>query len=183
MPRSPQQISGELAQLLDEASPPFVFVGHSMGGHHVIGAALQRLDDTAAVILLDVPHPDFEEMRLTLLTPAERQQRRQTLLAGLTRAPQAVADERAGATEHPPTLVEGSLRDIPLTVVVADRQNFGPQGSQAAHRDLWISAAADFTVLSTVGRRVVAHGSGHMIHIEQPALVIDLVRAAVAAHR
>ena len=183
MPRSPQQISDELAELLEVASPPFVFVGHSMGGHHVLGAALQRLDDAAAVILLDVPHPDFEEMRLTLLSPAERQQRRRTLLEGLSRAPQVVADERAGATAQPPTLVVGSLRDIPLTVVVADAQDFGPLGDAAAHRDLWLSASDDFIALSTAGRRVIARGSGHMIHLEQPALVLDLIRAAIAAQR
>jgi pimeloyl-ACP methyl ester carboxylesterase len=44
----------------------------------------------------------------------------------------------------------------------------------------WAEAQRRQAALSTNGRLIVAEGSGHAIHWEQPALVVDAVRQVIA---
>jgi pimeloyl-ACP methyl ester carboxylesterase len=61
-----------------------------------------------------------------------------------------------------------SLGDLPLTVISARDQ---PPEMHAKHRAL--------AYLSSRGRHLVAAKSGHWIHLDEPELVVDAVRAAV----
>jgi pimeloyl-ACP methyl ester carboxylesterase len=49
-----------------------------------------------------------------------------------------------------------------------------------AHDPIWAEAQRRQAALSTHGQLIIAEGSGHAIHWEQPALVIDAVRQVVA---
>jgi pimeloyl-ACP methyl ester carboxylesterase len=64
-----------------------------------------------------------------------------------------------------------SLDDRPLMVLAA--------GQKVAHDPIWLEAQRRQAALSTNGRLIVAEGSGHAIHWEQPTLVIDAVRQVV----
>ena len=64
-----------------------------------------------------------------------------------------------------------SLGDRPLIVLAA--------GQKVAHDPIWAEAQRRQAALSTNGRLIVAEGSGHAIHWEQPTLVIDAVRQVV----
>lgn len=72
LPRTVEQVTGELASLLEvlEVSPPFVLVGHSLGGAYAQRAALDLGSEVAAVVLLDPVHRDWNramppELRIT----------------------------------------------------------------------------------------------------------------------
>jgi pimeloyl-ACP methyl ester carboxylesterase len=47
------------------------------------------------------------------------------------------------------------------------------------HLPYWPEAQRRMAALSTNGRLIVVEGSGHSIHWEQPALVIDAVQQVV----
>jgi pimeloyl-ACP methyl ester carboxylesterase len=64
-----------------------------------------------------------------------------------------------------------SLANRPLIVLAA--------GQKVAHDPIWLEAQRRQAALSTNGRLIVAEGSGHAIHWEQPTLVIDAVRQVV----
>jgi pimeloyl-ACP methyl ester carboxylesterase len=64
-----------------------------------------------------------------------------------------------------------SLADRPLIVLAA--------GQNVAHDPIWAEAQRRQAALSTNGRLMVAEGSGHAIHWEQPALVIDALRQVI----
>ena len=59
-PHDAIQTSAQLQQLLRElgAQPPFVLVGHSMGGLYVLGHAMQFPDAVAGAVLVDASHPE-----------------------------------------------------------------------------------------------------------------------------
>ena len=59
-PHDAVHISQQLQQLLREvgAKPPFVLVGHSMGGLYVLGHAMQFPEAVAGTVLVDSSHPD-----------------------------------------------------------------------------------------------------------------------------
>jgi pimeloyl-ACP methyl ester carboxylesterase len=145
-----------------------------MGGVHVLRYADLYPEDVAGVVLLDTPPPGFEEERLALLTADEREQRRQALAEGRSRAPPAVGRERDGAAaerrafDHYP-------EERALFVVVADHQDFGDPGSADAHRRLWIERSSQWLRLSQNSELVVAQGSGHMVHHDRTQLVVDVI--------
>jgi pimeloyl-ACP methyl ester carboxylesterase len=60
LPHDAAHVSEQLHRLLQvlEVTPPFVLVGHSMGGLYVLGHAAQWPDDVAGAVLVDSSHPD-----------------------------------------------------------------------------------------------------------------------------
>jgi pimeloyl-ACP methyl ester carboxylesterase len=179
-PRTPTAIATEIRDLLTSlgVSGPTILVGHSMGGVHVLRYADMFPDSVAGVVLLDTPPAGFEQDRMTLLSDRERDQRRRELSEGRARAPEVVGRERDGA-ELDAWEFSGFPVLEPLIVVVGDSQDFGDLGSQEAHRRLWIRRSEEWLDLSERSELVVATGSGHMIHRDQPRLVLDLIRRLV----
>jgi pimeloyl-ACP methyl ester carboxylesterase len=64
-----------------------------------------------------------------------------------------------------------SLGDRPVIVMAA--------GQKVAQDPVWAEAQRRQAALSTNGRLIIAEGSGHYIHWEQPTLVIDAVRQVI----
>lgn len=179
-PRTPTAIAIEIRELLATlgVSGPTILVGHSMGGIHVLRYADMFPDSVAGVILLDTPPPGFEQDRMSLLSARERNQRQGELAEGRARAPGVVGRERDGADLEPWEF--GGFPVIkPLIVVVGDSQYFGELGSQEAHRRLWVRRSREWLDLSGRSEFVIAAGSGHMIHHDQPRLVVELIRRLV----
>lgn len=69
------------------------------------------------------------------------------------------------------------LGDLPLVVLSQGAETRGNEafGLTAAQREVWDVLQMELAALSTRGRRLVAEDSGHMIQLEQPAIVIDAV--------
>jgi len=75
-----------------------------------------------------------------------------------------------------------SLGDLPLVVITRGRlDEEGPdaQTREAEHRADQASMAA----MSRRGKQVIAHGSGHHVPLENPALVADAIKEVIAAAR
>jgi pimeloyl-ACP methyl ester carboxylesterase len=86
-----------------------------------------------------------------------------------------LAEALERATDDAQLHAAPSLGDRPL-IVLASRQNM-------EMLPFWPEAQRQQAALSTDGRLIIAEGSGHYIHWEQPALVIDAVRQVVGQVR
>ena len=197
-PRSPSNLARELHLLLKNAdiAGPYILVGHSLAGKTVRMFAAAYPADVAGIVLVDarsekldrsadadafataleaqaawfslarklgvvrllggavldlplVPAALASQMALLGTTPAAIAA---TTWEGLSRA----ADDEA--------LAETTLGTVPLTVVAAGENMNEPE---------WAAAQEAMVRLSTDGQMVVAAGSGHAVHLEDPALVID----------
>lgn len=181
-PRTPTRIAQELHALLEALAVqgPTVLVGHSMGGVHVLRYATLFPESVEGVVLLDSPPPGFEEDRLELLAPGEREERKRLLERSLSNVPPTVRLEREGANDAKAWDFTAFPRGIPLIVVVADSQDFGNLGSLLEHRRLWVERSRQWLELSDRAELVVARGSGHMVHQDSPALVVEIVRKLLA---
>lgn len=177
-PRTPTQIARELHIVLEALAVegPIVLIGHSMGGLHVLRYGSLFPDRVVAVVILDAPPPGFEDERLALLTPVEREERRRILAQGMANAPATVRLEREGAADNAEWDLSGFPRAIPLIVVAADSQEFGDLGNPAEHRRLWVATSRQWLDLSDLAEFVVAEGSGHMVHHDRQVLVTSLVK-------
>ena len=88
---------------------------------------------------------------------------------------------KAGQAEHP-------LRPMPLVVLthgipIGDQAGAPPDFPAAQWEEVLQELQRQLVQLVRGGQQVIAHGSGHNIHLERPDLVIDAVRAVVDAVR
>jgi pimeloyl-ACP methyl ester carboxylesterase len=208
-PRTPRQIADELHTLLTNAgvAGPYVLVGHSLGGKNVRLFALQYPDQVAGMVLVDARSEyvdantsPAEEQAFQQALAAQAILYRVARNVGLVRLigaslwggpamPRAMRTEgmllRTSRQDVDAQTAEGreraaddallqaapSLGDRAVIVLAA--------GQKVAHDPIWLEAQRLQAALSTNGRLIVAEGSGHAIHWDQPALVIDAVRQVV----
>lgn len=178
-PRTPRQMAVELGELLNLTGlpKPYVLVGHSAGGWHVLRFVERFPEQVAGVVLVDTPPVQFESRRYALLSPEEREERLQALAEGARGSSDVVRRERREGRSDVESGFLSLPADMPLIVVAANDQNFGSLTKEQAHRDLWVSLSEEWLTLSSASRLVVARGSGHMIHQEQPELLGELIRS------
>jgi pimeloyl-ACP methyl ester carboxylesterase len=92
--------------------------------------------------------------------------------------PNAIAETTAeglARTADDQVLAAAKLGSMPLTVVAA--------GESMRNLPGWPEAQSAMAKLSTNGKLVVADKSSHAIHLEEPALIIDVVYDMISAER
>ncbi|GGP18947.1 alpha/beta fold hydrolase [Silvimonas iriomotensis] len=173
-PRDPCTIAAELHDLLRAAQvpPPYLLVGHSIGGMYQYVYARMYPDEVAGLVLVDATHPDhwrnmqtqsstqaslLKGMRLTVFTPAMRPE----------------FDDQDKCLDQ---IARSPALGKPVRVLVRTRYDLMEQGSfeQQVHQE-----EADWLVLTGASKAQPVN-SGHYIQNDQPAAVLNAV-AAVAA--
>jgi pimeloyl-ACP methyl ester carboxylesterase len=209
-PRTSREIADELHALLHNAEvpPPYILVGHSMGGFNVrLYAGLYR-GEVAGMVLVDSSHPE----QLKRLPPAVldieasgvRQQEflEFTMPFGIPRllgfcdsdqgvraaecnfhsAREAVAELKSVSESAAQIAATGPFGDLPLAVLSSDPDRPRPDLPEdlvMPTNEAWQQMQDELSHLSTKGIRVVAKGSGHYIQIDRPAVVIEAVHNIV----
>lgn len=173
--RSAREIVEELRALLKAAhvEPPYVLVGHSIGGLYANLFARLHPDEVAGVVLVDARPPDFSERckaagALVCAPPAWLM----PFVGGGSLqeykwAPKGMQQVR-DAAPFPP---------VPLVVVTGTHKPF--EGK--AFNDLWLETQAELSRLSPYGRHVICDHCGHYVHQDDPALVVAAVRTSWSA--
>ena len=80
-------------------------------------------------------------------------------------------------------LAPHSLSAVPITIISHGQPQSVPgmpQEVNLEYEDAWQQMQIEIAGLSRKGRRVVANQAGHMIHHEQPDLVVHEIRAMLA---
>ena len=209
-PRTSKVIAQELHALLQAASvaPPYVLVGHSMGGFDVrLYASLYR-EQVAGMVLVDASHPDQENRLPPELKNLEGSALREeefleyTMPFGLPRliglcesdeeqraaecnfhtAREIVAELKAVDESSAQTAATPLLGDMPLVVLSHDPEKpsseFPPDLAKPIN-DAWEKMQEEMAHLSTRGTQTIVKNSAHYIQIDQPQVVIDAVHAVV----
>jgi len=175
-PRDAATIVDELRASLGAAqfAPPYVLVGHSLGGLYLQYFARRHPDEVAALVLVDSTHPRQ--------TDGDGALDRQPLwvraaLSGLT---SAVAKEELAQMDRNRDEVLGlpAPAGLPVIVLSAAQEAGGDSPAERHAAALRRDIAALYP-----GATQVWVDSGHGIPLEKPQAVIDAVRAAIAAAR
>ena len=171
--------------------PPYLLVGHSLGGYIVRLFAEKHPNEVVGMVLVDATHPDQWSRWLAALPPARPDE------------PPSIADSRrflelqkAGGAGNPEALdlarsgdlvrTCGSLGDRPLAVISHSRhRRIAPELPDAVGErmeDAALELQRTFLKLSSQSRLWVATNAGHYVQAEEPATVIaaieDVLRAA-----
>ena len=188
-PRTPLQVTSELHALLRaiDAAPPYVLVGHSLGGLYMQVFAAQYPDEVAGLLLVDSSHErgwlEFDALSpgyladvkqeidsLEVARPEEgRTQEWIDLWPNMLRG----ALPEAHPLPNVPTVVLTSLQTDPESTLVVQTE---------AGRQLWRSLHSEFFAGTIQGAHVVTQ-SGHNIHMEEPGLVVESIRSLVKGVR
>lgn len=141
--------------------PPYVLVGHSLGGLYAQMFAKKYPGDASGVVLLDSSSPD---------APGELKTR-----ARLEPGSAAFLEQEGIAESNAQVKGAGPFPDIPLIVIAAT--DHGPFFRQ--WEPMLMRLQEQLATLSPKASLVVAQGSGHDIQIDRPKIVIDAVKRLV----
>lgn len=159
-PVTAEGVATRLHALLDAVGvpPPWVLVGHSLGGLYLQMFARTYPGDVAGLVLLDS-------------TIAEEPPELDPLWEMEPGSPEFL--EGAGMPESARQVREaGPFPDVPLTVIAATDHGTDLH----ALEPVLLRFQAQLAERSPQGRLVVAQGSGHQIQDDRPDLVIGAVR-------
>jgi pimeloyl-ACP methyl ester carboxylesterase len=212
--RTSRVIADELHSLLQAAGvpPPYVLVGHSMGGYDVRVFAGMYRAEVAGMVLVDASHPD-QENRLPLeLKDMEGGWLREaeflayTTPFGIPRllglcdddavvravdcnfhsARESVAEMKAFPVSAQEAGASGTLNDLPLAVLSHDPEKPSaelPPDLAKSTNDAWEKMQEELAHLSTRGTQTIAKNSSHYIQSDRPEVVVEGVHNIVAQVR
>ncbi|HXX67046.1 MAG TPA: alpha/beta hydrolase, partial [Polyangiaceae bacterium] len=185
-PHSNRQMAQELYSLLHEVgfAPPYVLVGHSMGGTNVRLFAGEHPNEVVGMVLVDAASGEDWLQSFALHSESSRAEFKQ----GLLKLPEGLDFDTFKAGFADADASGGSLGDTPLLVLTRGREpNPPPPGVSAevaakvgrVHRE----RQPDLLRLSSNSLQIVAANGGHLIQVDVPDLVVAAVAEVVDASR
>jgi pimeloyl-ACP methyl ester carboxylesterase len=178
VPQTGDVVVATLRELLNTAglAPPYLLVGHSLGGLFVNLFARQFPQEVSGVVMLDATAP--EDVSVMAAHQSAFQRCIQWALDAL------LGKNAFGETEHLARTVEliqqsGPFPAVPLIVVTGGKPALSwatPAPALAARAENQRRLAA----LSPQGRQVMAQRSGHFPQFSEPAVVVNAIREAVS---
>lgn len=189
IPRTVQDLAVDLHVLLQQVAlpGPSVLVGHSMGGHIVRLYREHYPEEVAALVLIDASHEDQRERYLTILPP---QPHTCLDLAHLRHIWESRWVDPRLNDEQIDNLASSALLhschhlgDLPLVVLSRGRPVRNPAkypaGLIEAMEQLWLQMQRELAHLSSQGHHLIARKSGHLIHEDEPALIVEVIQQMV----
>lgn len=159
-------------------APPYVLVGHSLGGLHANLFARLHPTDVAAVLFLEATHPRDQEVLRQHETGFAR------AIAKVLALPQKLfrANLHAEVEWVAETVREleaaDPFPDVPLAVVTGGKAPPAWMMSPAA-ADARRAHQQDLARLSPQGEQVIAQRSGHFPQLTEPQLVLEVLERLV----
>lgn len=185
--RTPLQIAAELRALLLALGldPPYVLVGHSLGGVYVRVFASRHPEDVAGLVLVDPTHErlDLEHSALS-----------RTYWPDVRAVLEDYAREVGGATRDEMeefwtisrrgTLPEAwPLPDVPMVILTAMAVDTSWAGGSEIGLRIRRRIHTELFEQTTHGVHLATTQSGHNMHEDQPGLVVESIRRVVNAIR
>lgn len=170
-----REIAADLHAALVKAqvSPPYVLAGGSFAGVYNQIFAQMYPDEVVGIVLLDSPTKKFLDWIRTN-HPEE----------DITLKHHPDWPEGVGILPTFDELLSGGpLPNIPVLVVTAARPLNEHSGFKAEARSVWLASHEEFAQQLPQGRHIITGKSGHGIAVEQPDLVVDLIRELVEQAR
>lgn len=169
--------AAELNALLLTAGeePPFLLVGHSLGGAFVRVFAGEHRDEVVGLVMVDTFDPDLQTDWIHPLLGDLRPEH-EASLDGL-RATVARVDALDWPTSEA-QLRAADVRGLPIEILRAPR--YEPRLTEAKNAEIATAVDAAYQSLSPGNTRLTtAWGAGHMVQIDRPDVVIEAVRRLV----
>lgn len=176
-PRSAKQIATELHTALEKAGvkPPYVLVGHSLGGTFVRVFADMYPKEVVGMVLIDPSQESFNDW----LNKSHPNLRRDAQ-AQIANGPEGTRAEAAGiAASDAQARVAKVPAGIPVTLLSATEDESMP----ADARRVWIEKHKEWIATVPGAKHIVVEKTAHFIQALQPKLVIETIQQMVNPKR
>lgn len=179
-PRDGLQIVLELRAMLqtEAIAPPYVLVGHSLGGTLMKLYARTYPDEVAGVVLVDARHAEFTQRCAQLGVSRLLYDPPEALLSVLP--PTARAELAAARLTLKQARRAGPFPSVPL-IVLTQRQASTNWPQRLGK--VWAASQRSMAKMSKLGRIKVCDDSGHNVHRDRPEVVVRAVLSVVRAAR
>jgi pimeloyl-ACP methyl ester carboxylesterase len=203
LPRTTKRIAHELHTLLENAGihGPFIIVGHSFGGFTAQYFARYFEDEIAGLVLVDSSHDEqvyrlpengknvvrrsLHQDRSTMVTkavlhehyPEEDAAVAQQLMArwsAMLTWREEMANYALSARELR-DLHRGPILQIPIVVLTRGKRVWPDTPYGDAMEKAWTELQDELSDLSDHSTHIIAENSGHVIHLDEPDLVVDAI--------
>jgi len=171
--RSARQIVEELRALLKAAhvEPPFVLVGHSIGGLYINLFARTYPAEVAGVVFVDARHEDFSvrckaAKAMVCAPPAFL-----VLLAGGG----AMQEYKYAPASMQQVHDAGPFPPVPVVVLTGTQRPL----EGAAFNRVWLETQKEMSELSPQGTHVICDNCGHYVHKDDPGLTVQAIRDVI----
>ncbi len=155
--------------------PPYVLVGHSLGGTYMELYARTYPDEVAGVVLVDSRHADFTRQCL-----AANAKSCEPPLIALALMPDTPRKEMTkGDRTMQQVIRAGPFPDVPLAVLTSGKQAL----TGTAFGNAWLETQESLAAMSSKSVHEICGNCGHFIQRDNPDLVVDAVRNIVRAVR
>jgi pimeloyl-ACP methyl ester carboxylesterase len=170
-------IVNDLHYLLTNAgiNPPYVLVGHSLGGMNARLYASKYPNEVVGMVLVDSAHEDENDRMLALLPPEIKKNAKPEDM--IIRTAEDI-DFNSSTAQVRAANWHG---DIPLIVLTRGSATFNPSDYAVPSlapkfEEVRLELQKELVGRSSRGKQIMAEKSGHNIHRDQPELVIEAIR-------
>ncbi len=182
-PQTPDEVIATFRGLLDivDLAPPYLLVGHSLGGLYVNLFARLYPAEVTGVVFLESAHPQDPEQLKSATTPLSRV---------LNSVSNAFVKRRPGNdllemefVKQTAAQVEaaGPFPNVPVAVITGARRP--PRLLFPPHMyEVRLANQERLASLSPDSRHIMAERSGHFPQITEPQLVLDAIRWVAGEH-
>ncbi len=154
-----------------ELEPPYLLVGHSVGGTYMELYARTYPDEIAGVVLVDSRHADFT--RQCKAAGARSCEPPALLSALLPSAPKRELADGDKTMEQ--VMRAGPFPKVPLVVLTSGKQfRVGDR-----FQEVWLETQESLAALSDRATHTVCESCGHYIHKDKPELVVSAVNGII----
>ncbi len=169
--RTGDEIAVHLRNTLQQVGvqPPYILVGHSIGGTYALSFAKRYPGEVAGIVLVDGRVPAFTPACMKSDAGLCKPPKIMTLLMPEHQRVEVLGIEKTEA-EAPSA---SDLTDIPITLISATEPSVGLTRKA---QDVWLETQSAFAREAPMGRYVEATGATHYVHKERPDLVISEIK-------
>ncbi|MDH3274712.1 MAG: alpha/beta hydrolase [Gammaproteobacteria bacterium] len=161
-------------QTLD-LQPPYILVGHSIGGTYMELYARTYPEEVAGVVFVDSRHADFTRQ----CQIAEAGSCTPPALLSALMPPGPKREMAVGKLTFDQVLNAGPFPNVPIVVLTGSKQFL----TGARFYEVWVQTQEQLAALSEESTHSICERCGHYVHKDNPRLVIDAVRSVMEQAR
>jgi len=175
--RTVDHLATELHEILkkENINPPYVLVGHELGGFIVRWFANAHPDEVAGIVLIDPAYEGFMDSLRSTRSDDQRRRMKDMIDLGIVNKPKASRKELAHLKKDEELMRSAQLpAAVPITMLTSGRFSDTERDKGASAEDIarWVLFHERLKEQAPQLKHVVTEKSGSLIHQEEPELVI-----------